>query len=226
MLLAQMANQCAVVRRFGLRRENPQLGALLEELRDARRGVAGVRTLETLRGIEGHASRLVFEAVSAIIDPNLGFTHRAVRRGADPFNIVLDVLGGLLASTATGALMAARLDPYEGAMHGDARGAPALALDLEDVYRPLLVTAVAVTLLSKHVLGARDFAVLPGGRCQLTVPAVGRVCATFGKACRREVRAASGGPRTPYMEHLLNDARQMARWFRDPERPFVPLTVK
>ena len=225
-LLAQMANQCAVVRRFGLRREDPRLGVLLAELRDARRGVPGARTIEALRGIEGHASRLVFEAVSAVIDPSLGFTHRAVRHGADPFNNVLDVLGGLLASAATGAVMAARLDPYEGAMHGDARGAPALALDLEDVYRPLLVTAVAVTLLSKRILRARDFAVIPGDRCQLTVPAVGRVCGAFGKACRRQVRPALGGPPAPYLRHLVSDARQMAHWFKQPGQSFQPLTVK
>jgi CRISPR-associated protein Cas1 len=225
-LLAQVANQCAVVRRFGLRREDPHLGELLEALRDARRAVADVRSIEALRGVEGHASRLVFEAVSTVIDPALGFTHRAVRHGADPFNVVLDVLGGLLASSATGAVMAARLDPYEGAMHGDARGAPALALDLEDVYRPLLVTAVAVTLLSKRVLRARDFAVIPGGRCQLTVPAVGRVCAAFANACRREVRGCVGGPRASYLRHLLGDARGMAHWFRHPEESFRPLTVK
>lgn len=223
---AQIANQCALVRRLGLRRDLDELRCILAELRKARRGVRSEDSVEALRGAEGSASRLVFEAVSAVVDPRLGFTRRSVRAGADPFNVVLDVLGGLLASAATGAVVAARLDPYEGAMHGDSRGAPALALDLEDVYRPLLVTATAVTLFSKRVVTKDDFAVLPGGSCRLTTAGLTSVCRAFGRNAHREVRSPGRKRPASYIRHLVLDARALAGWFREPEGDFVPLTVK
>ena len=215
-----------MVRRLGLRRDAGGLEEILRDLRATRREVLGRNSVESLRGTEGAASLLVFKAIAAVVDPCLGFTHRAIRSGRDPFNVVLDVLGGLLASTATGAVAAARLDPYEGAMHGDSRGAPALALDLEDVYRPLLVSATALTLFSKKMLAPDDFALLPGGSCRLTPAGLATVCRAFGRASRREVRR--GGQRRPatYLRHVILDARSLATWFKLPERPYEPLTVK
>lgn len=223
---AQIANQCTVVRRLGLRRSAPEFREALSALRELREVAGAVTSVEELRGVEGVASRHVFTAVGVAVDPRLGFSHRAVRAGSDPFNVVLDVLGGLLASTATGVLAAAHLDPFEGAMHGDSRGAPALALDLEDVYRPLLVTAVAVTVLSKQVVQARDFAALPDGTCQLTTNALTRVCRAYARACRREVRAPGARRPKSYLRHLALDARALAAWFRDPGEPYRPLVVK
>lgn len=223
---AQLANQSALVRRMGLRRAEPVLTAILEDVRSLRSHAWRVRTVDELRGVEGAASRLVFTAVSCCVDPRLGFTHRAVRRGDDPLNVVLDILGGLLASASTSAVAASRLDPYEGALHGDARGAPALALDLADVYRPLLVTATAVTVFSKRIIQPRHAVVRPGQPCHLTTEGVSRVCSAFGRAIRREVRRPGRRAARSYLHHLASDAQAMASWFRATKDPYDPLTVK
>ncbi|MGH3520296.1 MAG: CRISPR-associated endonuclease Cas1, partial [Haloechinothrix sp.] len=67
------------------------------------------------------------------------------------------------------ALEQVGLDPYLGYLHGIRPGKPALALDLMEEFRPLLVDRLVLTLLNRDQLHAKHTETLPGGAVQLTV---------------------------------------------------------
>jgi CRISPR/Cas system-associated endonuclease Cas1 len=103
------------------------------------------------------------------------------------------------------------LDPYKGVIHGDSRNAPALALDLEDVYRPLMVTSTVVTLFTKRVLDPNDF-VFKGSKADITRDGVTKVVRLFGNNLRRQVKREGEGVAKSYLEHIYYDARSIAKW--------------
>jgi CRISPR-associated protein Cas1 len=89
--------------------------------------------LETLRGVEGEASRLYWAAFPSLMaggDPHITFAGRSQRPPPDPMNALLSFLYTLLAHDIRGALETQGLDPQVGYLHRDRPGRPGLALDL------------------------------------------------------------------------------------------------
>lgn len=98
----------------------------------------GTRTLDQLRGLEGAAAAMYFEAYFSAFGPALGATGRNRRPPRDPVNAVLSLSYTMLYAQATAACWAAGLDPALGALHTLSHGRAALACDLMEPYRPLV----------------------------------------------------------------------------------------
>jgi CRISPR-associated protein Cas1 len=226
LLDAQLRNQRALLRRLAFGRDTGEtLASSRQQIKALLRKIGSLKSPEEIRGVEGYATRLTLEGLRSILDPSLGFSARLVRTDSDPFNCVLDALGGLLAATCSGAIQAARLDVFQGVMHGSSRQAPALALDLEDAYRPLLVLALAVTLFTKHMLGRGDF-VLSQKKCRLTAEGFSTVCRAFGRRLRNKVIREGSKEQRSYLQHIYEDARRIADWVEEPSGAPVFFTVK
>jgi CRISPR-associated protein Cas1 len=95
-------------------------------------------TLDQLRGLEGAAAAMYFEAYFSAFAPALGAIGRNRRPPRDPVNAVLSLSYTMLYAQATAACWAAGLDPALGALHTLSHGRAALACDLMEPYRPLV----------------------------------------------------------------------------------------
>jgi CRISPR-associated protein Cas1 len=85
------------------------------------------------------------------------FTNRNRRPPRDPVNALLSLGYSLLAKDCTIGAYAVGLDPYVGFYHQPRFGRPALALDLMEEFRPLIVDSTVLTLLNNRMLGLTDF---------------------------------------------------------------------
>ena len=90
---------------------------------------------ETLRGLEGTAGRLYFEALSQAIPDEYRFSGRSFRPAADAFNAFLNYGYGVLYSRVEKALMIAGLDPYVGFLHRDDYNQKSMVFDFIEPYR-------------------------------------------------------------------------------------------
>lgn len=72
-------------------------------------------------------------------------------------NALLSLGYSLLAKELTGVLYSVGLDPYYGFFHQPKYGRPALALDLMEEFRPIIVDSVVITLLNRGDLTPDDF---------------------------------------------------------------------
>jgi CRISP-associated protein Cas1 len=96
----------------------------------------------TLLGLEGSGARLYWKALSALVDPVLGFPGRDPS-GLDSVNAALNLGYGILLSHVWGAVMNAGLEPFAGFLHTDRSGKPSLALDLmEELRQPIVDRAI------------------------------------------------------------------------------------
>ena len=81
----------------------------------------------------------------------------------DPVNAMLSFGYALLAKETTVALLAEGLDPYWGFLHSPRHGRPALALDLMEEFRPLIVDSAVLSAVNTGMVAPGDFVTGAGG---------------------------------------------------------------
>ncbi len=122
--------------------------------------VAGT-ALETILGMEGAGSAAYFSCFGKLLsDPRQWpFPGRVKRPPTDPINSLLSFGYSLLTNKVASALQMIGFDHYVGYLHSSVYGRPALALDLMEEFRPVIVDSVVVTLLNNRMLTPNDFVV-------------------------------------------------------------------
>jgi len=111
----------------------------------------------TLLGLEGAGAAFYFSAFGKLLKQDLGFQGRRKRPPTDPVNALLSYGYTLLMHNLMSAINIVGLDPYVGYLHSSQYGKPALALDLMEEFRPVIVDSVVLTLVNNSILKAGDF---------------------------------------------------------------------
>jgi len=163
---AKVQNQRTMLRRNA----SPSPDRALGEMAVLTERVAEARNIGTLLGIEGAIAACYFGELSSMIRPpkasgdeahlsGMGFDFEARNRRPprDPVNAMLSFGYALLAKECTVALLAVGLDPYWGFLHQPRHGRPALALDLMEEFRPLVVDSAVVTAINTGMVCPGDF---------------------------------------------------------------------
>jgi CRISP-associated protein Cas1 len=151
-----------------------------------RRALAGMKemadraeeagSLEELLGIEGNAARIYFGEFAGMMKPDeeagtgplpFDMDGRNRRPPRDPVNAMLSLGYSLLTKDLTVACYAVGFDPYVGFYHQPRFGRPALALDLMEPFRALVVDSAVLTAVNTGMVTERDF-VRAGGAVALT----------------------------------------------------------
>jgi CRISPR-associated protein Cas1 len=191
----------------------------LSAMKDMAERAEGAASLEELLGIEGNAARIYFGEFAGMMKANeeAGATPlpfemdgRNRRPPRDPVNAMLSLGYSLLAKDLTVACYAVGFDPYVGFYHQPRFGRPALALDLMEPFRALIVDSAVLTAVNTGMVTARDF-VRAGGAVALT--ATGRKA--FFRSYEMRMDALVTHPlfeyRVSYRRMLEIQARLLAR---------------
>ncbi len=117
---------------------------------------------DSLRGWEGTAGRLYFQALSTCIPPAWKFAGRSSRPAQDPFNAFLNYAYGILYAQTEKALMIAGIDPYVGFLHRDDYNQKSLVFDFIEPYRNW-ADRVVFRLFSGKKVSQNDVDVIPKG---------------------------------------------------------------
>lgn len=222
---AKIANQRAVLQR-SLRdhgADSPpgnraRIEAAVDRLGQILRRVAHLKEgVEVLRGAEGEAAQNYFAVFDHLIrasDPEIRFRGRSRRPPLDPVNALLSFLYTLLTHDCRSAAEGVGLDPAVGFLHRDRPGRPSLALDLMEELRPVLADRLALSLLNRRQLRARDFETRDGGAVLLSDEGRKTVLTAWAERKKEERRHPFLEERAPLglLPHL--QAQLLARHLR------------
>ena len=128
------------------------------KLADLEARTTAAKTMDELRGIEGEAASIYFSLLDGCLVGDWTFTKRTRRPPEDHINALLSLTYTMMKNEVLSALRQYNLDPFLGVMHADRHGRPALALDLQEEFRPIFCDAFAIRLINQGVLTHDDFA--------------------------------------------------------------------
>ncbi len=187
--------------------------------------VADANTIGSLLGIEGNGSASYFRVFGKLLRGSLTFTHRRRRPPTDPVNALLSLGYTLLAHQVSSAIQVVGLDPYAGFLHQPRHGRPALALDLMEEFRPIIVDSVVLNIVNHRILTAQDFEEELG--VVLLKPAARKTFyAKFEERLLEELQHPHFGYRTSYRRCIELQARLLAKWLADEIPEYPPLYVR
>jgi CRISP-associated protein Cas1 len=219
-VLLKAAADATGERQERLRATAAVIAADLPSLRDA-------DTLNVILGVEGQTARRYVGQWRHLINPHAQIAApagRTSRPPTDPVNAALSFGYGMLRVAVHGALEHVGLDPYIGYLHGIRPGKPALALDLMEEMRHLLVDRLVFSAFNRRQLQPHHFAEQPGGAHELTEDGRRAYLALWSDARRRDWPHRQLGRKIPAAVLPIIQARLLARHLRGDTPQYQPWT--
>lgn len=207
----------------------------LDRLKDLVAGAEAATSLESLLGIEGTAARVYFEAYGEMLRPpkedqdvaklTFDFGGRNRRPPRDPVNSLLSLGYALLSKDLTIAAQTVGLDPYLGFYHQPRYGRPALALDLMEEFRPLVVDSVALSAINTGAIRLPDF-VRRGGAVTLTQAGRAKFLRAYERRMDEEITHPIFNYRISYRRILEVQIRLLARYLTGEIEDYPPFATR
>ncbi len=146
------------------RNAKADIGSAIERLTSAVAEAERAPSVSVLLGVEGAAARTYFEAFPAMLSnaeslPGATFTFsgRTRRPPTDAVNCLLSFGYALLTKDLTITTLLVGFDPYMGFYHRPRYGRPALALDLAEEFRPLIVDSTVMAAINNGEVQPKHF---------------------------------------------------------------------
>lgn len=113
--------------------------------------------LGPLLGLEGYASAAYYACFDQLLKGAWSFPGRVKRPPTDPINALLSFGYTVLTNQIVSLCHAVGLDPGLGMLHQAGFGKPALALDLIEPFRSIIVDSVVITMVNTGQISPNDF---------------------------------------------------------------------
>lgn len=184
--------------------------------------------IDQLRGIEGAGSAVYFGSFNQLINnPNFNFKTRRRRPPTDPVNSLLSLGYSLLRHDIQSAVNIVGFDPYLGYLHVEHYGRPALALDLMEEFRPLVVDAMVLKMINKQYLTADDFTTEPiSNAVSLTKESLKTFLRCYEEKKQTQFKHPVLKRKCTYQEAFAIQARLMAKYLMGETDKYPPLVIK
>ncbi len=117
-----------------------------------------VRDVNELMACEGRARAAYYQGFSRILRQDLEFTKRVRRPPDNIVNAMISFTNGLVYAATLSQIYRTQLDPTISFLHEPGARRFSLALDLAEVFKPILADRMLFKLLNNRQLSERDFA--------------------------------------------------------------------
>ncbi len=187
--------------------------------------LATTDNINVILGIEGQAAKRYVAQWRHLVNDRSQIpapTARTSRPPTDPVNAALSFGYGMLRVAVHGALEHVGLDPYIGYLHGIRSGKPALALDIMEEMRALLVDRLVFTALNRRQLQPKHFTQHLGGACELTEDGRRTYLTLWSEARRRPWPHRHLARSVPAATLPIVQARLLSRHLRGDLAQYIP----
>jgi CRISP-associated protein Cas1 len=153
------------------------------------------------------------------------FPGRVKRPPTDPVNALLSFGYSLLTNKVASAVQLVGFDHFVGYLHSSFYGRPALALDLVEEFRPIIVDSIVVDILNHRMLTPADF-VVELGAYRLKDEKRTIFFTRLEERLNEEIQHPLFGYKTSYRRCLELQARLLAKVLTGEIDEYPPLFVR
>lgn len=133
------------------------LNRRIEEIEMLRSSLQQQTSVNQLMAIEGNIRSLYYEGFDVIIKQDLPFTKRMRQPPGNEMNALISFGNSLCYATTLGEIYRTQLNPTISYLHEPSERRYSLALDLSEIFKPLLVDRVIFRLVNTRQITADDF---------------------------------------------------------------------
>ena len=188
-----------------------------------------IENLDRIRGFEGQGANIYFKVFGLHLrqqQKDFAFTRRMRRPALDAMNCLLSFLYALVRHDCIAALCATGLDPFVGYLHADRPNRPGLALDLMEEFRPLIADRLAITLVNRRQIEAKDFVAREGGAFELKKDSRKAVIAAYQTRKQDVITHPILNQEVRVGHLMLVQARILARHLRGDIPEYLPCVLR
>ncbi|MCB1584515.1 MAG: CRISPR-associated endonuclease Cas1 [Xanthomonadales bacterium] len=199
LLEAKLQNSITTIRRY-LRyhqSENTIFETKLQTLSQLKKRIEHCKKVQSLRGIEGISAKIYFEILQNIIPQQWNFKNRNRQPPQDPFNAMLSLGYTVLFNNIYALVMLRGMIMEYGYLHSHYHKQPALALDMMEPFRTVIVDATVLKIIKNNILNPNDFKVI-NQACLLTSKAKKVFITALEKQMSKQLRYEALDIKTDY----------------------------
>lgn len=228
---AKILNQRRILQRLAANR-GISLETHLAQLETLIQTTPSLTNSEMLRGIEGTAAALYYDALHHLFPPQFPLEYRSRRPPHNPVNAVLSYAYTILAAEIEATLWTCGLDPALGLYHTTEDRRASLALDLLEPFRAPVCDALAVDLFTHRMLQSEHFQRRPADDppghgpigCFLTDEGRRKFFVQYERRLERQFTYELTGQRTTLRGLIQDQCTQLKKTILTDE-PFVPFLM-
>lgn len=142
---------------------------------------------EMLLGVEGSVRRIYYEYMDRRLTPDFQIGKRIYNPPNNPVNALISYLNSMLYASIISELYRTQLSPLVGYLHQPGRKRFPLAWDIAEIFRPLIVEGLILSMVNRKQISQDDFEAAMNG-CLLTKEGRAKVVRAFEHRMRTTVR--------------------------------------
>jgi CRISPR-associated protein Cas1 len=246
-VIGKLSNQRTMLQRYNRRQADAQFGQQIDQMASIIRQLMTLSTgverrqtklvsgdvgiegtpLETVLGLEGAGSALYFHCFGDMLadQEQWPFAGRVKRPATDAVNALLSYGYAILTSQVASVVQVVGFDQFVGYLHSSVYGRPALALDLMEEFRPVIVDSVVLTLLNNRMLTKDDF-IVELGAYRLKKEPRKLFLQRFEERLNEEVTHPVFGYKVKYRRCIELQARLVAKYLTGEIDEYPPFIIR
>ncbi|MCK4257660.1 MAG: CRISPR-associated endonuclease Cas1 [Halanaerobiales bacterium] len=205
-------------------KKDEETAKAIKNLKNILKKLEDSESIDSLRGLEGYATKLYFQSIDSLLSGEIHFKKRNRRPPKDPVNALLSLGYTLLTRDIEGYCRVVGLDPYIGFLHKDRYGKPSLALDLMEEFRPLIVDQMVLYVLNSGIIAEEDFEEI--GQLKLKQPAFKKFLSHYEQRKKTELKHPVFNYQITYQRAFEIQARMLAKYITGELEEYIPLQIR
>ena len=129
----------------------------MHNIEDLRRQLYTVKTIEESMGVEGNIRREYYSAWNIIIDQNIEFEKRVYHPADNMINSLISFVNSLIYTKTLSEIYKTQLNPTISFLHQPGTRRFSLALDVSEVFKPLIADRLIFSLLNRNQITEKSF---------------------------------------------------------------------
>lgn len=220
---AKIANQRTLLRR----NQKTSLKETLDSMQNYKNKVTTIEDIDIIRGYEGNSSKLFWEAYPSLFKyPNIwSMNGRNRRPPKDEINSMLSYGYALLMRDFISAIIVTGLDHLLGFYHITIPGRPALALDLMEPYRPVIIDSLVLRLINEKIISKNDFATTQSG-VYMKPEAKKKIIYMYEKRMDEMITHPQFGYHLSYRRMIQLEVKMLSKYITGEISDYSPLTTR
>lgn len=127
------------------------------EIEELRKQIYKSKSVDELMGYEGNIRKIYYSAWNIIVNQKIDFEKRVKHPPDNMINTLISYVNSLVYTKTLAELYITQLNPTISYLHEPGTRRYSLALDLSEIFKPLIADRLIFSLLNKNMITEKDF---------------------------------------------------------------------